>query len=187
MSETLSKILYNTANETAEAAEDHSYGRALSLTQNYLSEHFASTLAETVLQEQAREHVRFLIEQFLTNQKVHVTGMSVQELTTRLYHDMAGYSILEEPLADPEVEEIFVNAYDDIEVVDEDGRCKTRLRFETPEQAQDIARRLVRLAGKTLDTMNPIAEAHLTTGVRITAMLPPTPSMMVWQMNSQNR
>ena len=173
MSETLSKILYNTASETAEAAEDHSYGRALSLTQNYLSEHFASTLAETVLQEQAREHVRFLIEQFLTNQKVHVTGMSVQELTTRLYHDMAGYSILEEPLADPEVEEIFVNAYDDIEIVDEDGRCKTRLRFETPEQAQDIARRLVRLAGKTLDTMNPVVEAHLTTGVRITAMLPP--------------
>ena len=173
MSETLSKILYNTANEAAEAAEDHSYGRALSLTQNYLSEHFASTLAETVLQEQAREHVRFLIEQFLTNHKVHVTGMSVQELTTRLYHDMAGYSILEEPLADPEVEEIFVNAYDDIEIVDEDGRCKTRLRFETPEQAQDIARRLVRLAGKTLDTMNPVVEAHLTTGVRITAMLPP--------------
>lgn len=173
MSETLSKILYNTANEAAEAAEDHSYSRALSLTQNYLSEHFASTLAETVLQEQAREHVRFLIEQFLTNQKVHVTGMSVQELTTRLYHDMAGYSILEEPLADPEVEEIFVNGYDDIEIVDEDGRCKTSLRFETIEQGQDIARRLVRLAGKTLDTMNPVVEAHLTTGVRITAMLPP--------------
>lgn len=173
MSETLSRILYNTASEAVEAAEDHSYARALSLTQSYLSEHFASTLAETVLQEQAREHVRFLIEQFLTNQKVFVTGMSVQELTTRLYHDMAGYSILEEPLADPEVEEIFVNAYDDIEIVDGDGRGKTSLRFETAEQGQDIARRLVRLAGKTLDSMNPVVEAHLTTGVRITAMLPP--------------
>ncbi len=173
MSETLSRILYNSASEAAEPTEDHSYSRALSLTQNYLSEHFAATLAETVLQEQAREHVRFLIEQFLTNQKVFVTGMSVQELTTRLYRDMAGYSILEEPLADPEVEEILVNSYDDIEIVDEDGRSKTHLRFESMEQGQDIARRLVRLAGKTIDATHPEAEAHLTTGVRISAMFPP--------------
>lgn len=173
MSETLSKILYNAANESAESSDEHSYARALSLTQNYLSEHFASTLAETVLQEQAREHVRFLIEQFLTNEKVYVSGMSVQELTTRLYRDMAGYSVLEEPLADPEVEEILVNSFDDIEIVDEGGRQKTHLRFETREQAQDIARRLVRLAGKTIDTTHPEAEAHLTTGVRISAMFPP--------------
>lgn len=173
MSETLSAILYNSAGDGASPNEDHSYGRALSLTQSYLSEHFASTLADTVLQEQAREHVRYLIEQFLIGEKVYVAGMSVQELTTRLYRDMAGYSVIEEPLADPEIEEILVNSYDDIEVVDEDGRSKTHLRFESTEQGQDIARRLVRLAGKTIDTTHPCAEAHLTTGVRITALFPP--------------
>lgn len=174
MSDTLSKILYDSANAAdPSTAEDHSYARALALTQSYLSERFATTLAETVLQEQARENVRFLIGQFLTDQKVYVTGMNVQELTTRLYRDMAGYSILEEPLADPDVEEIIVNAYDDIEIMDEWGRSKTHLRFESPEQGQDIARRLIRLAGKTIDTTHPCAEAHLTTGVRITALFPP--------------
>ena len=173
MSETLSAILYNSAGDGANSEEDHSYGRALSLTQSYLSEHFASTLADTVLQEQAREHVRYLIEQFLIGEKVYVAGMSVQELTTRLYRDMAGYSVIEEPLADPEIEEILVNSYDDIEVVDSEGRSKTHLRFESPEQGQDIARRLVRLAGKTIDATHPCAEAHLTTGVRITALFPP--------------
>lgn len=173
MSETLSAILYNSAGDGVSSDEDHSYSRALSLTQSYLSEHFASTLADTVLQEQAREHVRYLIEQFLIVEKVYVAGMSVQELTTRLYRDMAGYSVIEEPLADPEIEEILVNSYDDIEVVDEEGRSKTHLRFESPEQGQDIARRLVRLAGKTIDATHPCAEAHLTTGVRITALFPP--------------
>ncbi len=172
MSATLSKLLYNSASEEV-VSDENSYGSALSQTQSYLSDHFASTLAETVLQEQARENVRFLIEQFLIENKVFVSGMDVQELTTRLYRDMAGYSILEEPLADPDVEEIIVNSYDDIEIVDEWGRHKSRLRFESGQQGQDIARRLVRLAGKTIDAVHPSAEAHLTTGVRITALFPP--------------
>ena len=101
MSETLSRILYSNAGEASAAAEETTYDAALRSTQNYLSQHHAGTLAETVLQEQARETVRFLIEQYLTAHKVYAGGMSIQELTTRLYRDMAGYSILEEPLADP--------------------------------------------------------------------------------------
>lgn len=173
MSETLSTILYNGTNDTAQEKEDNSYEAALAKTQDYLSRNHAATLAETVLQEDARETVRFLIEQYLIGHKVYVSGMDIQELVTRLYRDMAGYSILEEPLADPDVEEIFVNGYDDIEIVDDTGRHKTSLRFANKEQAQDITRRLIRLAGKTIDAMHPLEEAHLTMGVRIAAIFPP--------------
>src|SRR5699024_1430690 len=92
---------------------------------------------------------------------------------TRLYRDMAGYSILEEPLADPSVEEIIVNGYDDIEIVDENGRRKTGLRFGHGGQARDIARRLVRLSGHSIDTAHPMVDAYITTGVRVTALFPP--------------
>ena len=169
---TLSKILYNNASETA-PAEDNTYESALAKTQAYLSEHHAQTLAETVLQEQARDTVRYLTEQFLTSNKVYVAGMSIRELTTRLYRDMAGYSILEEPLADPNVEEILVNAYNDVEIIDENGRHKYHESFATPEQGRDIARRLVRISGQTIDTAHPIVDAYITTGVRITAIFPP--------------
>ena len=135
---TLSKILYNNASETA-PAEDNTYESALAKTQAYLSEHHAQTLAETVLQEQVRDTVRYLTEQFLTSNKVYVAGMSIRELTNRLYRDMAGYSILEEPLADPNVEEILVNAYNDVEIIDEKGRHKYHESFATPEQGRDIA------------------------------------------------
>lgn len=173
MSETLSRILYNNAGEANAAAEETTYDAALRSTQNYLSQHHAGMLAETVLQEQARETVRFLIEQYLTAHKVYSGGLSIQELTTRLYRDMAGYSILEEPLADPCVEEIIVNGYDDIEIVDESGRHKTELRFGSGEQARDIARRLVRLSGHSIDTAHPMVDAYITTGVRVTALFPP--------------
>lgn len=86
---TLSKILYNRAGE-ATAAEDNTYKNALSRTQTYLSENHARMLAETVLQEQARETVRYLTEQCLTTHKVFVSGMDIRELTARLYRDMAG-------------------------------------------------------------------------------------------------
>lgn len=169
---TLSKILYNRASEAA-PAEDNTYESALAKTQAYLSEHHAQTLAETVLQEQARDTVRYLTEQFLTSNKVYVAGMSIRELTNRLYRDMAGYSILEEPLADPNVEEILVNAYNDVEIIDERGRHKYHESFATPEQGRDIARRLVRISGQTIDTAHPIVDAYITTGVRITAFFPP--------------
>ncbi len=169
---TLSKILYNSASEAA-PAEDNTYESALAKTQAYLSEHHAQTLAETVLQEQARDTVRYLTEQFLTSNKVYVAGMSIRELTNRLYRDMAGYSILEEPLADPSVEEILVNAYNDVEIIDEKGRHKYHESFATPEQGRDIARRLVRISGQTIDTAHPIVDAYITTGVRITAFFPP--------------
>jgi len=169
---TLSKILYNKASE-ATAAEDNTYESALSRTQAYLSEHHARMLAETVLQEQARETVRYLTEQYLTTHKVYVSGMDIRELTMRLYRDMAGYSILEEPLSDPNVEEIIVNAFDDIEIVDDAGRRKAHMRFASGEQARDIARRLVRLSGHSIDTAHPVVDAYITTGVRITALFPP--------------
>ncbi len=117
--------------------------------------------------------MRYLTEQFLTSNKVYVAGMSIRELTTRLYRDMAGYSILEEPLADPNVEEILVNAYNDVEIIDENGRHKYHESFATPEQGRDIARRLVRISGQTIDTAHPIVDAYITTGVRITAFFPP--------------
>lgn len=43
--------------------------------------------------------MRYLTEQYLTTHKVFVSGMDIRDLT-RLYRDMAGYSILEDPLAD---------------------------------------------------------------------------------------
>lgn len=176
MSETLSKILYNAnAANAGEAAtsEEITYGSVLTRVQNYLSQNHAAELADTVLQEQARETVRFLLEQYLTANKVYVPGMSIQELTDKLYRDMAGYSILEEPLADPCVEEIIANAYDDIEIVDDLGRHKARMKFDNAEQGRDIVRRLVRLSGHTIDMAHPMVDAYITTGVRITAIFPP--------------
>lgn len=173
MSETLSKILYNVTSEAEESSDEHSYGSVLSKAQSYLSEHYSTILAETVLEEQARETVRYLIEQYLISHKEYVTGMSIQELTTRLYRDMAGYSILEEPLADPDVEEIMVNSFDDIEIVEQGERMKTSLRFESAEQCRDITRRLVRLSGDNIDASHPRVDAYITAGVRITAVFPP--------------
>ena len=61
----------------------------------------------------------------------------------------------------------------DVEVVDGQGRHKYPYSFATPEQGRDIARRLVRLSGHSIDGAHPIVDAYITTGVRITAIFPP--------------
>ena len=92
MSETLSKILYNVTSEAEESSDEHSYGSVLSKAQSYLSEHYSTILAETVLEEQARETVRYLIEQYLISHKEY---LMIEEKTAKK-HGFSARSIFRE-------------------------------------------------------------------------------------------
>ena len=92
-------------------------------------------------------------------------------LSRKLYREMAEYSVLTPYLTDPDVEEINVNAWDDIAVTYLDGRTvKSEEVFPGPSYALDCVRRLLHPSGMLLDNCMPMAQGHLPGNTRVTAL-----------------
>ena len=97
---------------------------------------------------------------------------SVGALTDAIYHDMAGYSFItrEQLFEKKGFEEININAWNDVEVVQSGVRKKTPYSFLSPSHAQDILLRMFRKTHTLFDDANPRATADIGGGIRITAL-----------------
>ena len=146
------------------------YAKLLELAQAHISEAYTALLTDA-------DRTRYLpiyLERFLTDTGYTVSGMTREALLGRLVDDMARYSVLTAYLEDPKVEEINVNAWDDIAVTYTDGRTvKPEAHFESPRQATDTVKRLLRNSGAVIDDASPISMGHLNSRIRVTVMKTP--------------
>ncbi len=93
------------------------------------------------------------------------------ELTARLRDHVDGLGPLQSLLA-PGVTDLLVNDDGAVWVDGPDGLRRTGVRL-SPDQARDLAVRLATVGGRRLDDAVPWADAHLPTGIRFHAVLPP--------------
>ncbi|WP_114853561.1 TadA family conjugal transfer-associated ATPase [Brachybacterium sp. YJGR34] len=93
------------------------------------------------------------------------------ELTARLREHIDGLGPLE-PLVAPGVTDVLVNDDGAVWVDDADGLHRAELHL-APAQARDLAVRLATAGGRRLDDAVPWADAHLPSGIRVHAVLPP--------------
>lgn len=121
------------------------------------------------------EKVRNLLIKYIEQSGYHVKGMTDEELTDRLFDELVNYSVLTKYIRDPEhnIEEINVNAWNDIEVRYSGGKVSKAEPFFNQSHAQDVIRRLVDRSGGLINAAMPMAEASLSTNVRITALRHP--------------
>lgn len=154
------------------------YREILETVQNSISENNARSLSESLTDDTAKASILDLILRYLTDHGCMLPGVSAETLARRLHTDMCGFSVLDPYLHDPHVEEINVNRYNDIEILYSNGTWeKLPAGFSSPQQAQDIARRLVHFSGKVLDSATPSVDAFTEAGVRIHAKIPPIISL----------
>ncbi|MBQ3934267.1 MAG: CpaF family protein [Clostridia bacterium] len=140
---------------------------------NVLSARYASAVDANDRAE-LEQTLKPAIRQFLTAGRRSVAGMTTEELTDRIYTEMAEYSILTKYLERDDVEEINVNAWNDIAVTYDDGEIrKTEETFFSPSHAEDILKRLLRHSGAVLDNSTPMAQGHLPGNKRVTALKTP--------------
>lgn len=92
-------------------------------------------------------------------------------LTTRIRDHVDGLGALQELVA-PGVTDLLVNDDGTVWVDDADGLHPTAHRLR-PGQARDLAVRLATVGGRRLDDAMPWADAHLPSGIRFHAVLPP--------------
>ena len=84
-----------------------------------------------------------------------------------------GLGPLEDLLADPEVDEIMVNGWDEVYVERHGKIFKTKLRFTDNQQVLNIIRRIVSPIGRRIDESSPMVDARLPDGSRVNAIIAP--------------
>jgi type IV secretory pathway ATPase VirB11/archaellum biosynthesis ATPase/intein/homing endonuclease len=92
-----------------------------------------------------------------------------------LIHEMLGLGILEMPLADPNLEEIVINTSTEPAWVyhKKFGWLKTNIRILNEADILNFASIIGRRVGRQITILNPLMDAHLTTGDRVNATLFP--------------
>lgn len=135
--------------------------------QEYISGKYA-TLISSSLHEQ-KQQITAYITKYLTDYGLGVEGMGFDGLVERLYSEMAEFSFLTEYLFSNKVEEININAWNDIKVYYSDGRIvPAREKFNSPSHAVDVVRRILHKSGMILDFSQPVIRGHLSNKIRIT-------------------
>lgn len=152
------------------ASEGLTYDQILEDVQRYFAENHASTIAEAGEgnAERAVSVLKDLMVQYLVKRKYAVDGLTTAELCEKLYEDMAGYSFLKKWIYRPGVEEVNINAYNDIEVIESSGRSiKIPDKFSSPQHAIDVIRRMLVACGMVIDDTMPSVIGFLDKNIRI--------------------
>lgn len=104
-------------------------------------------------------------------------------LIAEVRDEAIGLGLLEPLLADPEVTEIMVNAYDEIFVERKGMLSRMPLAFSSEKSVMGIIERIVAPVGRRIDESSPLVDARLKDGSRFNAIIPPLalkgPSMTI--------
>lgn len=161
--DSLNDLFFSSTNQ-----ESMSYDQILEDVQRYCTSQHADKLSTEGNQEEARKLLREFIFQYISSRSYHVDELSTKELCDTLYEDMAGISFLKKWIFRPGVEEVNINSFDDIEVIMSGGRSvKIPDRFQSPQHAIDVTRRLLNTCGMVIDDTMPSIIGFLDKNIRI--------------------
>ncbi len=142
------------------------YDELLDEVQKHVSDNHAKEVSSGG--DDAPELIQNIIKQYLIKNRYAVKGYTTEQLTDRIYEDMAGYSFLRKWIYRDGVEEININAYNDIEVILSGGRSmKIPEKFASPTQAIDVMRRMLTSCGMVIDDTMPSVLGHIDKNIRI--------------------
>lgn len=145
----------------------------LSEVQEYISNKYATLLLDS-RKDDVKQQIKFYIQKYLTDNRITADGMSEDELINRLYVEMAEFSFLTKYIFGTGIEEIDINAWNDIEIYKSGGKkMKLDEHFESPQHAINVVRRMLHVSGMVLDNASPAVLGHLSKNIRISALKVP--------------
>lgn len=158
--------------ENNDKKSSQKYADILSYCQQIIIEEHSEILTS---QEENPDALKSIIRQYINQQKFRAEGMTTDQLTGRIYVDMAGASILQPYIYEmDDVEEINVNTWNDTTITYTGGKpVKCPQQFSSPEQALNIIKRLLQTKHVDINQRTPRAISYLADGVRISANVYP--------------
>lgn len=137
--------------------------------QEYISGKYALLITDDA--DRQKDQIKAYITKYLMDYSLAVEELTQDELVEALYSEMAEYSFLTKYLFRNDIEEINVNAWNDIKVTYSSGEIlPTKENFNSPSHAVDVIRRLLHKSGMILDSSQPIVVGHLSEKIRITVL-----------------
>ncbi len=156
----------------APESEGKDFSTVLTDVQAYISAHYSTLITGDIAD--AKAQMKRYITKYIQERRIAVGGMSGDRLVDALYTEMAEFGFLTKYIFGTGIEEIDVNSWRDIEVQYSDGRTvKLEERFDSPEHAVNVIRRMLHVSGMVLDNASPIVLGHLSKNIRIAVLKSP--------------
>lgn len=149
------------------------FRQVLKEVQSYISSKYATLITDGD-SEEVKSQVKRYISKYVQDYRLAVAEMTQSQLVDALYTEMAEFSFLTKYVFGAGIEEIDVNAWNDIEVQYSSGVTKKLdEQFESPAHAVNVVRRMLHVSGMVLDNASPAILGHLSKNIRIAALKSP--------------
>ncbi len=113
------------------------------------------------------------IDSFVRLRRIPLNENEVRAIAEALTKELAGFGPIEDLLADPAVEDILINGYNDVYVSRHGILAKLPVRFTDNAHLLRIVRRILAPIGRRLDESNPMVDARLPDGGRVNVVIEP--------------
>jgi pilus assembly protein CpaF len=113
------------------------------------------------------------MDSFVRLRHVPINEGEVRLIAEALTKELAGFGPIEDLLADPQVEDILINGYNDVYVSRHGMLQKISVRFADNAHLLRIIRRILAPIGRRLDESNPMVDARLPDGGRVNVVIEP--------------
>lgn len=150
-------------------AKNVDFSVLLKAVQAHISENHAAALTSPRNYNQIKPYIRH----YLRSNALFVEGMSTEEVVEELYSEMVEYSFLTPYMNRDDVEEININAWNDVAISYTNGTIEKIRHFYSPTHALDVVKKMLDKSRMTLDNAMPKAEGQLPNNARITATMFP--------------
>ena len=169
----------NTQNLFYRSENTKQFSQVLDEVQSYISSKYSALVVDGINNvgsgnDEVKKQVKRYIGKYLLDYRLSVEGMTQEELIDKLYTEMAEFSFLTKYIFGTGIEEININAWDDVEVQYSNGTTvKLDEHFESPDHAINVVRRMLHVSGMVLDNTSPAILGHLSKNIRIAVLKTP--------------
>jgi pilus assembly protein CpaF len=169
----------NTQNLFFKSGKNRDFSDVLNEVQSYISSKYSALVIDGINNvnsgnDEVKQQVKRYIGKYLLDYKISVEGLTQNELINKLYTEMAEFSFLTKYIFGTGIEEVNVNSWDDIEIQYCDGtNVKLEEKFESPDHAINVVRRMLHVSGMVLDNTSPAILGHLSKNIRIAVLKTP--------------
>jgi pilus assembly protein CpaF len=124
-------------------------------------------------QDAVRQEVRGVVRDLCQSEKGLLNSSEQERLMDEVMDETFGLGPLEGLLKDPSITDILVNRFDRV-YVERKGRIElAETRFRDNQHLRQIIDRIVANVGRRIDEISPMADARLSDGSRVNAIIPP--------------
>ncbi|MBI3313443.1 MAG: CpaF family protein [Candidatus Omnitrophica bacterium] len=123
--------------------------------------------------ETAHQEVARLVAGLVQENNFPLSDAEKRQIIEEVVHETFGLGPLEPLLADPSIDEILVNNFQDVFVERRGKLVKTVVRFKDNTHLRHIINRIVARVGRRIDDASPMVDARLQDGSRVNAIIPP--------------